>query len=65
MEVEGYLGEQDLAARSSKGLTPRTRILFGPPGFAYVYRIYGIYRCMNIGKSVRLKALTTPGSPLT
>lgn len=48
VEVEAYLGEQDLAAHSSKGRTPRTAILFGPPGFAYVYLIYGIYCCMNI-----------------
>ena len=48
VEVEAYLGEEDLAAHSSKGLTPRTRTLFGPPGFAYVYLIYGIYCCMNI-----------------
>uniref|UniRef100_C6E961 Putative 3-methyladenine DNA glycosylase n=1 Tax=Geobacter sp. (strain M21) TaxID=443144 RepID=C6E961_GEOSM len=48
VEVEAYLGERDLAAHSSKGRTPRTAILFGPPGFAYVYLIYGIYCCMNI-----------------
>lgn len=48
VEVEAYLGEQDLAAHSSKGLTPRTRIMFGPPGFAYVYLVYGIYCCLNL-----------------
>lgn len=48
VEVEAYLGVEDLAAHSSRGLTQRTRILFGPPGFAYVYLIYGIYCCMNI-----------------
>jgi DNA-3-methyladenine glycosylase len=64
IEVEAYLGAQDLAAHSSKGVTKRTQIMYGPPGFAYVYLIYGMYSCLNvvtekegIGSAVLLRAL--------
>ena len=64
VEVEAYLGPHDLASHSAKGLTKRTQTMFGPPGYAYVYLIYGMHHCMNVvtepagnGAAVLLRAV--------
>src|SRR6266852_4849940 len=48
VETEAYRGPHDLAAHSARGLTKRTAAMFGPPGHAYIYLLYGVSWALNL-----------------
>src|SRR5512144_2148562 len=48
VETEAYAGEEDQASHARFGRTRRASIMFGPPGYAYVYLVYGLSHCFNV-----------------
>ena len=64
VEVEAYLGREDAASHAYRGPTPRSQVMFGPAGVAYVYLIYGMHNCLNVvsGSSGEASAVLLRGA---